>query len=150
MTFAEIKSKLELIEFRYIESINIDIPDLIEKLTNDAIDVEYEQSRMTKSKQELKNAYVKYITGLQEILDVFSNDISRIFNEFKSNWNVTFKVPSSADTFRDLISDDVELLIDDKGCRGIEQKGSGLQRLAVILLNFEILKRIKHKKSYIL
>ena len=84
MTFAEIKSKLELIEFRYIESINIDIPDLIEKLTNDAIDVEYEQSRMTKSKQELKNAYVKYITGLQEILDVFSNDISRIFNEFKS------------------------------------------------------------------
>ena len=150
MTFAEIKSKLELIEFRYIESINIDIPDLIEKLTNDAIDVEYEQSRMTKSKQELKNAYVKYITGLQEILDVFSNDISRIFNEFKSNWNVTFKVPSSADTFRDLISDDVELLIDDKGCRGIEQKGPGLQRLAVILLNFEILKRIKHKKSYIL
>ena len=63
MTFAEIKSKLELIEFRYIESINIDIPDLIEKLTNDAIDVEYEQSRMTKSKQELKNAYVKYKIG---------------------------------------------------------------------------------------
>ena len=51
-------------------------------------------------------------------MDVFQNDISPIFNEFKSNWNVTFKVPSSADTFRDLISDDVELLIDDKGCRG--------------------------------
>ena len=87
------------------------------------------------------NDYAEY-----HIEEVHDNTVMN----FKSNWNVTFKVPSSADTFRDLISDDVELLIDDKGCRGIEQKGSGLQRLAVILLNFEILKRIKHKKSYIL
>lgn len=149
MLSSELKSKLDDIEFRYIESINIDIPDLIEKLTNDAIDVEYEQSRMTKSKQELKDAYIKYTTGLQEILDIFSKDISQTFNDFKHNWNVNFKVPASSDTFRDLISDDVELLIDDKGCKGIEQKGSGLQRLAVILLSFEILKRIKRKKSYI-
>ncbi len=126
MSLSEIKSKLDAIEFRYIESINIDIPDLIEKLTNDAIDVEYEQSRMTKNKQELKDAYIKYTTGLQEILNVFSKDISQTFNDFKNNWNVNFKVPTSADTFRDLISDDVELLIDDKGCKGIEQKGSGL------------------------
>lgn len=149
MSVSEIKSKLGDIEFKYIESINIDIPDLIEKLTNDAIDVEYEQSRMTKNKHELRDAYIKYTTGLQEILDIFSKDISQTFNEFKSNWNVNFKVPSSSDTFRDLISDDVELLIDDKGCIGIEQKGSGLQRLSVILLNFEILKRIKRKNSYI-
>ncbi len=59
MTFAEIKSKLELIEFRYIESINIDIPDLIEKLTNDAIDVEYEQSRMTKKQARIKKCLCK-------------------------------------------------------------------------------------------
>lgn len=149
MSFADIKNKLEGIEFRYIESINIDIPDLIEKLTSNAIDVEYEQSRMSKNKAELKQAYLKYTSGLQDILDIFSKDISQVFNEFKSNWDVKFKVPNSSDTFRDLISDDVELLIDDKGCNGIEQKGSGLQRLAVILLNFEILKRIKHSKSYI-
>jgi predicted ATP-dependent endonuclease of OLD family len=84
MLLTDIKNKLDEIEFRYIESINIDIPDLIEKLTTDAIDVEYEQSRMTKSKQELKDAYIKYTTGLQEILDVFSKDISQTFNEFKS------------------------------------------------------------------
>lgn len=149
MSHSEINNKLDDIEFKYIESINIDMPDLIEKLTNDVIDVEYERRRMTKSKQDLKNAYVKYTSGLQEILDVFSNAISQTFNEFKSNWSVNFNVPTSADTFRDLISDDVELLIDDKGCNGIEQKGSGLQRLAVILLNFEILKRIKCKKGYI-
>ena len=38
---------------------------------------------MTKSKQGAKNAYVKYITGLQEILDVFSNDISQILMNLK-------------------------------------------------------------------
>lgn len=150
MLITDIKNKLNDIEFRYIESINIDIPDLIEKLTTNAIDVEYEQSRMTGSKQKLKDAYIEYTNGLQEILNIFSKDISQTFNEFKNNWNVNFVVPQSADTFRDLISDDVELLIDDKGCKGIEQKGSGLQRLAVILLNFEILKRIKHKKSFII
>ena len=150
MTDKEIKEILEMIEFRYIESININIPEIVEGLTEDIIDVEYEGTRMTESKKDLKNAYEKYTTGLQNILDIFSKSITGTFNDFKDNWNISFTVPKSIDTFRDLISDDVELYIDDKGCNGVEQKGSGLQRLAVILLNFEILRRLKKKKNIII
>ena len=145
----EISSLLNKIRFRYIESININIPKLIEELTENIIDVEYTKSRLSNNKKELSNAYQKYTKGLQKILDIFSNDISETFNIFKSEWDIKFHVPSSVETFRDLISNDVELRIDDRGGFNTEQKGSGLQRLAVILLNFEILKRIKNKNHII-
>lgn len=136
-------------EFRYIESININIPKIVEQLTDDIIDVEYKATRITESKKELREAYEKYTNGLQEILNVFSTEISDTFNEFRDNWNIAFNVQRSIGTFRDLISDDVELYIDDKGSREVGQKGSGLQRLAVILLHFEILSRLKIKKNII-
>ena len=145
----EVTELLNKFQFRYIESININIPQIVEQLTDDIIDVEYEGTRMTESKKALKEAYQNYTNGLQNILNVFSQSITGTFNNFKSNWNISFVVPKSVDTFRDLISDDVELYIDDKGCNSVEQKGSGLQRLAVILLNFEILKRLKKKSNII-
>lgn len=145
----EISSLLKEIRFRYIESINIDIPNLIEDLTENIIDVEYTKTRLSKTKKELYNAYKKYTEGLQEILDIFSDKISETFNNFKSEWDIKFHVPSSVQTFRDLISNDVELRIDDGGGFNTEQKGSGLQRLAVILLNFEILKRMEDKSHII-
>lgn len=145
LTQKETEHFLTLIEFRYIESININIPQLVEELTTDVIDVEYDKSRITANRKSLKEAYTTYTSGLQEILDVFSKDISDTFKIFKNNWNISFHVPYSAETFRDLISNDIELQVDDKGCKNVEQKGSGLQRLAVILLNFEIIKRIKNK-----
>ncbi len=146
----ELNEFLSKFEFRYIESININIPQIVEQLTDDIIDVEYEGTRMTESKRVLREAYGKYTMGLQNILNVFSSDISGTFNDFRENWNISFNVPKSVDTFRDLISDDVELFIDDKGCNGVEQKGSGLQRLAVILLHFEIVARLKKKKNIII
>lgn len=149
MTKRELEELLGKFQFRYIESININIPQIVEQLTENIIDVEYEGTRMTESKKALKDAYESYTNGLQNILNVFSENISGTFSSFKSNWKISFAVPKSVDTFRDLISDDVELCIDDKGCNSVEQKGSGLQRLAVILLNFEILKRLKKKSNII-
>jgi len=145
----ELTNFIDNFEFRYIESININIPKIVEQLTEDIIDVEYKGKRMTESKKALKEAYDNYTSGLQNILNVFSNSITGTFNEFRNNWDISFSVPKSVDTFRDLISDDVEFYVDDKGCTSVEQKGSGLQRLAVILLNFEILKRLKRKKNII-
>jgi len=84
---------------------------------------------------------------MQEILDSFSADVSEVFHSFKENWNIKFTVPSQVDRFRDMISDDVELKIDDKSGLGVSNKGSGLQRLAIILLNLEILKRIDKSKK---
>ena len=58
--------------------------------------------------------FEKYTDLLQEILNSFSSEISDTFHIFKDNWNVSFNVPKKSDKFRDIISDDVDLKIDDK------------------------------------
>ena len=45
------------------------------------------------------------------------------------------------------MSEDVKLLLNDNGSIGVLDKGAGLQRLATILLNFEMLSRIDSKKN---
>lgn len=137
----------EQMEFVYIESINTFIPELIGKITDGIIDVEYDKSRFSQSKRALKEAYDTYVDGLSEILGSFANDISDTFRNFRENWKVEFVVPRNSDTFRDLISEDVKLLLNDNGSIGVIDKGAGLQRLATILLKFEILSRIDKKKN---
>ena len=137
------------IEFIYIESINTFIPELIGKITEGIINVEYDKARFSQSRKELKEAYDTYIDGLSAILGTFANDISNTFKYFRDNWKVEFIVPKNSDTFRDLISEDVRLSLDDNGSVGVLDKGAGLQRLATILLNFEMLSRIDRKKSIV-
>lgn len=148
----EINDFLSKIEFRLIKSIDVNIPELVNDLTSDILDIKFDKSRFVAAKKDLKNVFEQYTDLLQEILNAFSSEISDTFHIFKDNWNVSFNVPKKADKFRDIISDDVELKIDDKSGMGISNKGSGLQRLAVILLNIELIKRISSRKknSYIL
>ena len=61
-----------------------------------------------------------------------------LYTSFRENWKVEFIVPKNSETFRDLISEDVHLSLDDNGSIGVLDKGAGLQKLATILLNFEI------------
>lgn len=145
----DISSLLEKIEFVYIESINTFIPELIEKITEGIIDVEYDKSRFSQSKKALKEAYDTYVDGLTAILETFADNISDTFRRFRENWKVQFVVPKNSETFRDLISEDVRLSLDDNGSIGVLDKGAGLQRLATILLNFEMLARINRNKSII-
>lgn len=145
----EVKTYLNRIEFIYIESINTLIPELISNLTEGIIDVQYNKARFTESKKNLKESYDAYVNGLQEILASFSNEISDVFMSFQNNWSVKFHVPHNSDSFRDLISDDVVLTLNDNGSEGIEEKGAGLQRLATILLNFEMIKRMNRNKQII-
>lgn len=145
----EIKAILDQIEFVYIESINTFIPELIGKITEGIIDVEYDKARFSQSKKELKDAYDTYVDGLSAILGTFANDISNTFKYFCSNWKVEFIVPKNSETFRDLISEDVRLSLDDNGSIAVLDKGAGLQRLATILLNFEMLSRINRRKNII-
>lgn len=144
---SEIKKFLSQIEFRFIESIDVNTTELIDDLTSDILDTKYQNSRFVNEKRELKEAYEKYSKGMQSILDSFSADVSEVFHSFKENWDIKFTVPSQVDRFRDMISDDVEFKIDDKSGLGVSNKGSGLQRLAIILLNLEILKRINKSKK---
>lgn len=148
----EINDFLSEIEFRLIKSIDVNIPELVNDLTSDMLDIKFDKSRFVAAKKELKDVFELYAGLLQDILNSFSSEISNTFHIFKDNWNVSFNVPKKADKFRDIISNDVELKIDDRSGIGISNKGSGLQRLAVILLNIELIKRIfpKKKNSYIL
>ena len=74
----EFLSLYKQMEFVYIESINTFIPDLIGKITDGIIDVEYDKSRFSQSKKELKEAYDTYIDGLSTILGNFAKKILSI------------------------------------------------------------------------
>lgn len=149
MGLKEIEELLKQIEFVYVESINVLMPELIDKLTNDVIDVQYNKARFSETKKKLKESYDLYVDGLREIMDSFAQDISQTFKSFQPNWSVKFNVPKYSETFRQLISDDVYLQLDDCGSIGIEDKGAGLQRLATVLLQFEMLGRLHTKKQVI-
>lgn len=149
LTAAEIKGIMDQVEFVYIESINTFIPELIGKITEGIINVEYDKARFSQSRKALKEAYDTYVDGLSAILGTFANDISSTFKYFCEDWKVEFIVPKNSETFRDLISEDVRLSLDDNGSIGVLDKGAGLQRLATILLNFEMLSRINKRKSVI-
>lgn len=150
LTPEEVSAIISEIEFVYIESINTFIPELIGKITEGIINVEYDKVKFSQSKKALKEAYDTYIDGLSSILGTFANDISDTFRYFRDNWKVEFIVPKNSETFRDLISEDVRLSLNDNGSIGVLDKGAGLQRLATILLNFEMLSRINRKKSVII
>lgn len=147
LSSGKISDLIDQMEFIYIESINTFIPELIGKITDGIIDVEYDKSRFSQSKKGLKEAYDTYVDGLSALLGAFANDISETFRRFRENWKVEFHVPKNSETFRDLISEDVKLFLNDNGSVGVLDKGAGLQRLATILLNFEMLSRIDRKKN---
>lgn len=150
ITLDNINQILSKIEFIFIPSINTNMPELIELITQDMLDIRYDKSRFSQNKATLKKAYDTYVEGLNEILSDFSNDISSTFQVFKEDWKIEIKIPHAANTFRELISDKASLKILDRGHTGIEDKGSGLQRLAHILLQFEVAQKLLKKKSVII
>lgn len=145
----ECEKVLGKIKFYYLEAANMIIPQIINEIADEMLTDQFKSSRFINTKKELKKAYDTYVDGLQEILDNFASSISETFKLFKSNWNVKFLVPKNSDSFRELISDDVVLTIDDKGTLGIDDKGSGLQRLATILLQVEAGLRSKKEETAI-
>ncbi|MEG0034743.1 MAG: AAA family ATPase [Bacilli bacterium] len=145
----ELKDFMKNIFFVFVESINTVVPSLIDGITNDVLNVQYDKTKFTKNKKDLKSAYETYVDGLQGILNTFSDDISGTFKYFRDSWNVKFHVPKNSESFRDLISDDVVFQLDDKGSTGIIDKGSGLQRLAYILMQFEVAKRMPSSNTII-
>lgn len=149
MNKKDIANFLKNIQFYYLEAANLDIPKLIDEISDDILTLEYTKSRFSNTKKQLKEAYESYVDGLQGILDEFAESISETFYSFKDDWKVKFIVPKRTDSFREMISDDVELALDDQGTIGIEDKGSGLQRLASILLQFETAERVRKNKSII-
>lgn len=114
-TLDEIKTILNRFEFTYIESINVIVPELINDISEEVIDAQYDKVKFSHNKKQLKESYDAYIDGLTEILNAFADDISGTFKEFQPTWSVKFDVPKVSDSFRELISNDVSLQLDDSG-----------------------------------
>ncbi|UPT78172.1 AAA family ATPase [Sulfurovum sp. XGS-02] len=134
---------LNKIHFFYIESINVSYPKLINNLIDTVFEVAFAKSRFSGGKKALKTAYEAYTKGLLEVLQNLSKDINPLFQEYKENWEVEFDLDSDIKKFRDIITDDIEFFINDSSNKHIDSKGSGLQRLAYILLHFKIIEKLK-------
>jgi len=134
---------LEKVHCFYIESINVSYPKLINNLIDTVFEVAFANTRFSGDKKALKGAYEQYTVGLLEVLQNLSNEINPLFKEYKENWEVEFSLDSDIKKFRDIITDDIEFFINDSSNKHIESKGSGLQRLAYILLHFKIIEKLK-------
>lgn len=139
----QIENFLNKIHFFYIESINVSYPKLINNLIDTVFEVAYSNTRFSGAKAKLKEAYEEYNSGLLEILGSLSHDINPLFQEYRDNWQVEFLLDNNVQKFRDIITDDIEFSINDNSNKHIDSKGSGLQRLAYILLHFKIIEKLK-------
>lgn len=136
--------------FFYIPSININFPELVNNLIEEIYDLEYEKTRFTGLKGQLKTAFDSYIQGTVDVLNNLAQDINPTFQEFNQNWEVGFEFPSDVKKFRDLISNDIEFYFNDKTNRNIDAKGSGLQRLGYILMHSKLIDKISNKNIILL
>lgn len=146
----DISRFLAKIKFFFIESINISFPDLIKKIIEDVYDIEYSASRFSGAKDDLKTSFEAYTQGLLAILKDLADDINPLFQEYRENWGVDFDINIDVRHFRDLISDEIVFFINDGSNKNIEGKGSGLQKLAYILLHYRIIQKINSDSIFLL
>lgn len=141
---------LSKIKLYYIESIESIVSDTINKIADDVLDIKYEKARFSESRKKLKDSYDEYIVGMQNILNAFADQISNTFTDFNENWSVKFNIPKSSNNFKELITKDAVFDLFDSNANGIINKGAGLQRLALILLQFEVIKREGRQSKIVL
>jgi len=155
------KSKKELTEsnindlinnfvFFYIPAINISFPDLINLIINDVYEIEFDRSRFSGLKGELKLSFENYNNGLVDVLNQLAEEINPLFQQFNENWSVEFKSNAKVKKFQDLISEDISFHINDKAGFNNEGKGSGLQKLGFILLHQKIIEKLSRTKKNII
>lgn len=134
----------------FIESINIHFPDLINNIIDDLYDIEFEKARFRGLKKDLKESFENYINGVLEILNNLAKEINPFFQKYHKDWGIGFDSDIDVQNFRDMITNDINSYINDKSNKRIEGKGSGLQRLAYLLINFRIIQKITTKSVYLL
>lgn len=144
------KTFLSKIKLYFIQSVDSILFDTINDIADEVLELKYKNARFSESRKLLKKYYDEYIDGMQEILNDFATQISGTFTDFNKNWSIEFVVPKNSNSFKELITKDVSFNLYDKGAKGIVNKGAGLQRLALILLQFEAIKRNKKTQSIVL
>lgn len=147
MTKESIENILKHFDIYYIETINVNFPELISKIINDVYEIEFSKSKISNN---LRTAFSKYINGVLTKLNSLAKDISSDFKLFNMNWGVEFRSKTDIKKFTDLINDDIEFLIKDHSNKYIDSKGSGLQKLAYFLLISRIIETSNDKNIILL
>lgn len=150
LTESNINDPIKNFVFFYIPAINISFPDLINLIINDVYEIEFDKSRFSGLKGELKLSFENYNNGLVDVLNQLAEEINPLFQQFNANWSVEFKSNAKVKKFQDLISEDISFHIDDKAGFNNESKGSGLQKLGFILLHQKIIEKLSRTKKNII
>lgn len=150
LTESNINDLINNFVFFYIPAINISFPDLINLIINDVYEIEFDRSRFSGLKGELKSSFENYNNGLVDVLNQLAEEINPLFQQFNENWSVEFKSNAKVKKFQDLISEDISFHIDDKAGFNNEGKGSGLQKLGFILLHQKIIEKLSRTKKNII
>jgi AAA15 family ATPase/GTPase len=135
---------------KFVPVLNLSIPKLINEIVEDMYDSEYETARFSGIKADLKKAYDLYTKGLLSILKDLAGELTPTFQVFNPNWEADVTLSENVNTFRELISDELELFIKDKSNQVIANKGSGLQRLTYILILGRIIEKVRNKTFILL
>ena len=147
MSEDSINSILNHFDIYSIETINVNFPELINKIITDVYEIEFSKSRIS---NDLRTAFSKYVDGVLQKLNTLAKDISSDFKLFNMNWGVEFASKTDIKKFTDLINDDIEFLIKDNSNKYVDSKGSGLQKLAYFLLISRIIETRKDKNIILL
>lgn len=142
---------LSKVLFFYIDSININLPNSINNTILDIYDTEYNDGNFKGLKGQIRELYNEFLTTLKNKLNNdLSKKLNKYFKKYKNEWSVNFEINNKIENFVDLITNDVEFVINDGTTKFIDCKGSGLQRLTYILLHFRIIEQLKDKKNFII
>lgn len=145
----EIELFLKNIKVFFIESINVSFPQLIGQVVEEVYEEKYSNTRLSGSKKKVRESYQEYQNSLSEVLQSLSSELTSLFSVYNPKWKIDFKFESSITKFVDLISDNIKISINDGSNLNVSGKGSGLQRLAYILLTYKIIKEVSENSSVI-
>lgn len=143
----EIRQVVENFMAPLIEVANVSLPEIISELISDVYDIEFANARFRGAKKQLKEALEGYRSSLLEIMnESLASEIEPLLRGYNRDWGVRFDI-DDVTRFRDLITDEIRFVVDDRSGAEIAGKGSGLQRLAALALYFYI---SKHSRKRIL
>ena len=83
MSEDSINSILNHFDIYSIETINVNFPELINKIITDVYEIEFSKSRIS---NDLRTAFSKYVDGVLQKLNTLAKDISSDFKLFNMNW----------------------------------------------------------------
>jgi predicted ATP-dependent endonuclease of OLD family len=150
LTDEQIKTILAKHIFFFIPAINISFPELINKIIDDVYDIEFERTRLSGFKKQLKQLFDEYNNGVIDVLNDLAEEINPLFSNFNENWSVEFKSNAEVKKFQDLISENINFYIKDKAGFNNEGKGSGLQKIGFILLHQKIIEKLVSRKKNVI